>query len=192
MYDEKINADFEIFNTIPVIETDGFIVRGLSENLDDEANAYLLHSSARDVKQFLPNAYITSLQEAYEKITGFTRLFLLKKAILFCIADKSTNLTKGYILCNSPLQTFTGSEEAIEEWTINFWISEESKGKGVMTLAIKTVMKYLGSRKAPRVFAFTDPGNTQSIRVLKNANLEFIDDSTILGMFTFAARLQDL
>ena len=189
MYYEKFKADFSIFNKIPEINIGEVILRGLIPNSEIEAEAYFINSNSVAVKIYLPNAYVETKQAAFGKMHDFIRMFLLKKGILFSIALKENNISIGYVLCNSPLQTFTSSDQEIDEWTINFWLLEKARGNGIMKRAIIAVLEYLHSMNVPQVFAFVENSNESSITVLKKCNMSFIDDFSIKNMLTFGIKL---
>ena len=130
-----------------------------------------------------------TVEAAFGKMHDFARSFLLKKGILFAIALKENPSPIGYILCNSPLQTFTSSDLTMDEWTINFWLAETSRHQGIMRVAINTALNYLKSKNVSRVFAFADRRNETSIHLLQKCNMEYIDDSSIKDMMTFGIKL---
>ncbi len=165
------------------------VLRGLVSDSASEAKAYLLNSNTNSVKKYLPNAYVETEEAAFGKMHDFARSFLLKKGILFAIALKEDPSPIGYILCNSPLQTFTASEITMDEWSIDFWLAETSRHQGIMRVAINTVLNYLKSRNVSQVFAFADKRNRTSINLLQKCNMEYIDDSSVQKMMTFGIKL---
>ncbi len=189
MYYSNYKANYNIFDEIPEIDMGSLVLRGLVSDSAFEAKAYFENSHNNSVKKFLPNAYVETGEAAFGKMHDFARSFLLKKGILFAIALKEDPSPIGYILCNSPLQTFTASEIAIDEWTINFWLAETSRHQGIMRVAINAVLTYLKSMSVTQVFAFADKKNRTSINLLQKCNLEYIDDSSVQKMMTFGIKL---
>ncbi len=189
MYYDSYKADYDIFDRVPEIDMGSLVLRGLVPDSECEAKAYLQNSNNNSVKKYLPNAYVESEEAAFGKMHDFTRSFLLKKKILFAIALKEDPSPIGYVLCNSPLQTFTSSDLLIDEWTIDFWLAETSRHQGIMKVAINTVLNYLKSKNVTKVFAFANKKNRTSINLLQKCNLEFIDDSSVKDMMTFGIKL---
>jgi RimJ/RimL family protein N-acetyltransferase len=189
MYYDSYKANYDIFDHIPEIDMGSLVLRGLVSDSECEAKAYLENSKNNSVKKFLPNAYVESEEAAFGKMHDFARRFLLKKGILFAIALKEDPSPIGYILCNSPLQTFTSSDLTMDEWTIDFWLTETSRHQGIMKVAINTALNYLKSKNVTKVFAFADKRNRTSINLLQKCNMEFIDDSSVKDMMTFGIQL---
>jgi RimJ/RimL family protein N-acetyltransferase len=189
LYYAGYKANYEIFEKIPEIDMGSLVLRGLVSDSESEAAAYFANANNSSVKKYLPNAYAESEEAAFGKIHDFARSFLLKKGILFAIALKENPSPIGYILCNSPLQTFTSSEITIDEWSIDFWLAETARDQGIMRVAINSVLNYLKEMGVTQVFAFADKKNGTSINLLRKCNLEYIDDSTIQKMMTFAIKL---
>lgn len=189
MYYQTFKADYDIFDAIPEIDMGSLVLRGLVADSELEAKAYLHNSNNNSVKKYLPNAYVETEEAAFGKMHDFARSFLLKKGILFAIALKENPSPIGYILCSSPLQTFTASQLPMDEWTIDFWLTENSRDQGIMKVAINTALNYLKSKSVTKVFAFADKRNKSSINLLRKCNMEYIDDSSIKDMMTFGIKL---
>ncbi len=189
LYYAGYKANYEIFEKIPEIDMGSLVLRALVSDSASEAEAYFTNANNSSVQKYLPNAYVETEEAAFGKIHDFARSFLLKKGILFAIALKENPSPIGYILCNSPLQTFTSSEITIDEWSIDFWLGETARDKGIMRVAINSILNYLKEMGVRQVFAFADKKNRSSINLLRKCNLEYIDDSTIQKMMTFGIKL---
>ena len=189
MYYMSYKADYDIFDGIPEIDMGSIVLRGVVSESESEAKAYLQNSHNKSVQKYLPNAYVETMEAAFGKMHDFARAFLMKKGILFAIALKKDPSPIGYILCSSPLQTFTSSDLTMDEWTIDFWLAESSRDQGIMKVAINTVLGYLKSKNVKTVFAFADKKNRTSINLLRKCNLEYIDDTSIKDMMTFGIKL---
>lgn len=189
MYYVNYKANYDIFDRIPEIDMGSIVLRAVVSESESEAQAYLQNSNNNSVKKYLPNAYVETEEAAFGKMHDFARSFLMKKSILFAIALKENPFPIGYILCSSPLQTFTSSDLTMDEWTIDFWLAESSRHQGIMKVAINTVLNYLKSKNVAKVFAFADKRNSTSINLLKKCNMEYIDDSSIKDMMTFGIKL---
>ncbi len=189
MYYAGYKANYDIFDKIPEIDMGSLVLRGLVADSASEAKAYFENANNNSVKKYLPNAYAATEEAAFGKIHDFARSFLLKKGLLFAIALKENPSPIGYILCNSPLQTFTSSDITIDEWSIDFWLAEAARDQGIMRVAINTVLSYLKGMGVTQVFAFADHRNQTSINLLRKCNMEYIDDSSVQKMLTFAIKL---
>lgn len=165
-------ASHTIFEGIPKIDLGGAHIRGIFPNkLELEAKAYLLNCNDIEIKTFLPTVYVETEAQAIEKLNGFIDRFLLKAGVFFCIAAKDRSIPVGYILCNSPLVNFKDSEEKMGDWTIDFWIANPYRGKGIMSAALYRVLGYLQLKEVNRVYAYTHKNNLASIRVIEKCNL---------------------
>lgn len=186
MYYERYKANIEIFNDVPKIDLGGVVLRSLIPNkIEVEAQVYLQISKSNLVRQFLPNAYVSTEAEAMDKMRYFVEAFLLKQGFLFCIAIKETNVPIGYVLCNSPLQVYSDGKTPIGDWTVNYWIAEYASGKGITDVALHNTLRYLKQMEVPRVFAFVDKTNERGIKLLDKSIMKFIDATSMQNMYKY-------
>lgn len=192
MYFERYKADHTIFEGIPKIDMGGTILRGiLPHMLEAESKMYLINSKDELTRKYLPAAYADNEEEALKKLNDYIDRFLLKAGILFSIATKEKSIPVGYILCNSPATVYPDSKEAINDWTIDFWLREQVRGRGIMTAAVYNVLGYLQRMEVPRVYAFVDKTNEISIKILKKCHMIQVDETYDKKMYKFGIRLKN-
>lgn len=189
MYVEEYKANYRIFLDFPRIDMGGSIIRGVFENmLETESEIYYLNSKDELVKKFLPEAYVESNDQALNKMYSYQERRMFKVGILMCIATKDKQIPFGYILCNSPLAGYPGTTKRIDDWTIDFWLSEKARGKGVMTASVYNILSYLKKMEVPRVYAYVDKSNERSIKLLQKCNMVLINETP--NMYKFGIRLK--
>jgi RimJ/RimL family protein N-acetyltransferase len=191
MYSDELKSNYKIWESIPKIDLGGTGLRGLIiDKIEIEAKYYLRNSNDELVKKYLPGVFVSNEQESIEKLDDFVKRFLLRGSILFSLVDKASNVPAGYVLCHSPRLTYLGSEEKIGDWSIDFWMLEQARGRGIMTAAVYNVLAYLQEMEVPLVYAFTDKTNLASMRVLEKCNMKIIDETGDGKMYKYAVRLK--
>jgi RimJ/RimL family protein N-acetyltransferase len=186
MYFEKYKVDMQIFEGIPTIDMGGTVLRGIFPNLvETEAKAYLLNSKESLVKKFLPGAYVETEEQALDKLHDYVQRYLLRASILFCVATKEKQIPVGYVLCNSPVMTYQNSNRIINDWTIDFWLAERARGRGIMIAAAYNALVYLNKMKVPGVYAFTDKENAKSINILIKCGMTLIEETADKKMYKY-------
>lgn len=83
----------------------------------------------------------------------------------------------GYIICFSPLTTDRDSGEKIDDWTIDIWLGEGVRGKGIMEHVLYRVLEYLHSKEVDRVYMYVDKDNYISIHIIEKLGCTLLRDS---------------
>lgn len=192
MYLSKYKADNRMFDEIPTINLGQFMLRSIyPNNLKLEAKFYYKISCDPLVKKYLPGAYVESEEEALIKIEEYVHRTLSGASVLFCVANSANKFPFGYILCSSPIMNYIDSEERIGDWTIDFWMHELNRGKGIMTFAVQNALAHMQSMQIPKVLAFTDKSNEKSMRLLEKCSMKIIGETSDDKMYKFAVLLND-
>ncbi len=191
MYLPELKCKAEMFDIIPTIKIGDIKLRPIIfSQIEFEAKCYNIISSDSLVEKFLPGAYTTDKREAFSKLVDSIRMKDAKNAVLFCISLLDDR-PLGYIDCNSPLTYYHGSNEKIGQWTINFWLHKNMRGRGFMTLGIRYLLDHMQKMQIPKVYAYVDKTNTNSIKVLKDCTFKIIDETADDKMYIFAVSLND-
>lgn len=191
MYSEELKSNYKIWESIPKIDLGGTGLRGLKlDKIEIEAKYYLRNSNDQLVKKYLPGVFVNNESESLAKLNDFIKRFILRGSILFSLVSKENNIPVGYVLCHSPRLTYLDSEEKIGNWSLDFWILEKARGRGIMTAAVYNVLAYLQKMEVPIVYAFTDKSNLASIKVLEKCNMKIIGESGDGKMYKYAVGLK--
>jgi hypothetical protein len=192
MYYERYQAHINIFEKIPTLEVSSqFILRPLIYSLIDvEAEVYQENSSSESVRRYLPNAFANTKELALERIQYLVQGHVLKLILTFCIAFKENKVPFGYILCNSPLASFSDKSGPIGKWTIDFWLNEEFGGHGIVTACLKTVLFYLKQMLVPAVYFYIEFDNVKAIRIMNRLGILQTKKSSVVDKLEFSFKLQ--
>lgn len=189
MYCSIYKSGKEIFCKVPKIDLGEIILRGiLWGKLELEAHYYYLCSYDEMVKKYLPGAYVSGEDEAAKMLLNYQERFFLRNSFLFCVTTRELRPI-GYVLCNSPLVTYINADEPINDWTIDFWLNKQYRGKGIATSAVYNTCVYLQKMSVPQVFAFVNKSNEKSIKLLKNINMNLLEETYDKQMYKFGVRL---
>ncbi len=189
MYSEKYKCNFEIWEGVPRIDMGGTALRGLIlDKLDLEAKNFLRNSSDSEVERNLPGVFVKNEKEAHKVLLKFIDRFILKSGILFSVVLKENNIPIGYVACNSPKLKFKDRDEEIGEWSIDFWVFEKARNKGIMTAAVYNTLAYLQEMGVSTIYAFVDKENIASMEVLKKCSMSLVEDTGDGKMFKFMVR----
>lgn len=192
MYISKYKTDNRMFDEIPTIKIGPIMLRSIYPNrVELEAKFYHAISSDPLIKKYLPGAYVENEQEAIIKIEEYIHRTLSGASVLFCIAKTDNKTPIGYILCNSPILNYDNSDEKVGDWTIDFWLHKNNRGKGIMTIAIQNILAHMQTMQIPKVFAYTDKSNKESIRVLNRCSMKVVDETIDNKMFIFGVLLNE-
>jgi len=162
-YNQQIKADPQIFANIRVVSVDEKHVLKpiMLGTIDKEAMFYMLNSASEEVKKYLPTVFADNPIDARKKLINFSQCTLLRQSILYCIRDKKQPFPLGYIHIASAL-SLTG----LNDWSVDFWIGEISKGKGLMSASLEKLLDYMAVMKIDSVKALVDKDNIRSVNVL--------------------------
>jgi len=189
MYSEKFKCYSEIWERVPRIDMGGTALRGLIfDKLELEAKHFLRNSFDLEVQRNLPGVFVKNEREAYEQLLKFTDRFIHKSAIIFSVVLKENNVPIGYVLCNSPRLKYLDRDEEIGEWSIDFWIFEKVRNRGIMTAAVYNTLAYLQEMGASTIYAFVDKENIASMAVLKKCSMSLVEETGDGKMFKFMVR----
>lgn len=153
-------------------------------NFELEAEFYKLISSDISVKKYLPGAYVETLEQAKEKIKEFGDQALYKAALPLVIAN-SKNQPIGYILCNAPGHIY----KEIDEWTIDYWLYKDMRGKGIVTGCLGGVLNQFKDIGIPSVLFFVKKDNIKALKVLYNLEIKSKKESHDPTMYQLGVRL---
>ena len=163
----KANSDiFEYLRNIDIphnyVMTPIFV-----EALDSEAMFYWYNCQDDGVKKYLPGAYVATEEDAKVKLNEYIQRMILHNGILYSIRSIRDKYPLGYIMVNSPI-----SSTGLNEWTIDFWLNKQSRGKGLMTAAISNLLQYFQQMDIEEVYALVDADNTSSLKILNYFEFE--------------------
>ncbi len=187
IYIDIYQANSDIFRIMPILPVgDSVIIRPIIvDQLEVEADSYLDVSNDNLIKQFLQEVYVVNLSQAKEKLESYIQRYLSYASIPFVIALKDTKIPLGYIICHSPLCTYHNSTERMNEWSIDFWLRKEVRGKNLMTSALNTMLQYLQKMEIPHISAYTLKNNFKCIEVLKKNNFANTGETPDNKMYRF-------
>lgn len=192
MYIPKYKTDNRMFDEIPTINLGPIMLRSIYPNqIEIEAKYYHAISCDPLVKNYLPGAYVENENDALLKIEEYIHRTLSGASVLFCIARTDNKSPIGYILCNSPILNFNNSDEKVGNWTIDFWLHKNNRGKGIMTISVQNVLAHMQKMLIPKVFAYTDKSNKESIKVLNRCSMKIIDETIDNKMYIFGVLLNE-
>lgn len=192
MYLEHYKACHTLFEAIPRLDMGGVFVRGpWLKNLQLESEVYHFNSSDSLVKKYLPGAFSLNEKDAFDKINGYIDRFILKSCIPFIIATKEMSVPIGYILCHSPLVSYKGSKERINDWTIDFWLGPAYRGQGIMETVLYNVIGYLQIKEVDRVYMFVDKDNYPSIHIIEKCTSVLVGESGDGKLYKYGVKLKN-
>ncbi len=166
---EHLKANSDIFEQIRNIDIPhNYVMTPIfTEALDSEAMLYWFNSQDDGVKKYLPGAYVATEEEAKTKLNEYIQRMILHNGILYSIRSIRDKFPLGYILLNSPI-----SSSGLNEWSIDFWLNKQHRGKGLMTSAISNLLQYLQLMDVEEVYALVDKDNISSIKILDSFEFE--------------------
>jgi RimJ/RimL family protein N-acetyltransferase len=169
MYSEYYKACDTIFDEVPYIDiANGVHLRSIFlKEIELESKTYFTNSSDSITKKYIPGAYCSNEAEAKKKILDFRGRFLHKYCVPFAVAAGDKSVPIGYIICFSPLTTDRDSGEKIDDWTIDIWLGEGVRGKGIMEHVLYSVLEYLQSKEVDRVYMYVDKDNYICIHIIE-------------------------
>jgi len=175
-YSEETKCNKDMFYVIPQIDIGAAVIRFIrTDIIDAEAEYYVINSQNEGVKKYIPGAYPRNRDHARELLSEDINKFILNRSLFLTIAFKKTDRQQpipfGYISCNAP-----GTYRNFNEWTIDFWLNEKNRGKGIMAIVVDVVLYYLKSKGVSKVCAFTKRDNEAAMRVLQKNHFNYIDD----------------
>lgn len=170
-YDKKIKADSEIFEKIRFIPVgDRIILKPIiPELIEQEATLYLFNTNNEGVKKYLPSVYVSDKTQAVEKLSNFISRMRLKQSLFYCIRLKQPPFPIGYINLNTPL-----AQTGLDSWTVDFWMADSIKGKGLMSSSWSHILAYLQKHDITEVKALVNTDNTNSISTLERVGFKFV------------------
>ncbi|TPG45210.1 GNAT family N-acetyltransferase [Flavobacterium pectinovorum] len=154
------------FKNFPQLQTDRLILRNIVNT--DADLIHKLHSD-ETVNAFVGRDNSSTLQKAKDYILKMQNLIEQNKCIYWVINLKESNDLIGSVC----LWNFDPENEIVE---IGYEMLTEFQGKGIMSEAIKEVIKYAFEEiHAKIITAFPSSDNINSVAMLKKMNFEFED-----------------
>ncbi len=149
-----------IFNSFPVLETSNLILRKIEPKDAKDLFSFLTDPA---VSQYMTNAPYENIVQVQRSINGMQQFFESKQKIRWGIAKKADDKIIGH--CG-----YFSFDEINLIGEINYCLSRENWGQGIMTEAIMEIVRF-GFEKINlnRVEAKTIPENIASLQVLEKA-----------------------
>ena len=145
-------------------------------NPNKEVQAYFENSSTNEIKKEIPGAYVETFENAIERIPKLINSFIMKQHFLYNIVLVDYSLIIGHIMLETPL-----SQNPIKEWNINFWINNDWANRGIVTIAVRRLLKYLYTMQISKLYAFVSFENQASKRVLAKTGFKQISKKDTNG-----------
>jgi len=163
-YNAELKADDIIFEKMMFIKVrDSHVLKPImADKFDAEVKMFFKNSNTEGVKKYLNSIYVSSEEEAREKLNNFMLKTIYKASLFYCIRPVELQAPIGYIHMNSPI-----TESGLNSWSVDFWISDMFAGQNIMTLSLAYMLEYLQNNLVPEVVALVDEDNLASIRVLQ-------------------------
>lgn len=169
--DNKLKCNPKIFEKKYTIDVSSNIVLKpiFEEMIDGEAMFYLRNSNNELIKKYLPFAYVENIEQSKSKLLEFVRdTIILKTSLVYCIRITNGQIPMvpiGYVSFESPL-----SPNGLNEWSINFWLSESMRGQNIMLASVNKCLEFLKDFSVSKVKAIVDKDNLKSRSLLKKLN----------------------
>jgi [ribosomal protein S5]-alanine N-acetyltransferase len=158
-----LNLDYINF---PTLKTDRLILRNVLDK--DYELFHKLHSDPI-VNAFVGRDNSSSLEKAQAYVLRMDGLVKKKECLFWVIALNNDDNLIGSVCCRN-----FDLENGIVE--IGYEMLTKHQGKGIMTEALKAVIKYtFNEMKANIITAFPSSDNLSSVTILKKLNFEFED-----------------
>lgn len=148
----------------PTIDLGDFILR---EQTVEDAEDFLEYYSDPKVSQYIVSFIPQTIEEAKSELLYWINVFKHNDGIYFAIARKSDDKMIGSV----GVSGINHNHNRIEA---SYDLAKEYWGQGVMTKALKAVLKYAFDEfKFNRIEAFAMPDNVGSFRVLEKCGFAF-------------------
>ena len=148
----------------PVIDLGDFILR---EQTRDDAEAFFEYYADPIVNRYIISSIPRSVDEARSELQYWINVFNYGDGIYFAIARKSDDKMIGSV----GVAGFNRHHNRIEA---SYDLAKEYWNKGIMSKALKAVMKYCFEvKKFNRIEAIAMPENVGSYKVLENCGFQF-------------------
>lgn len=169
----RIKCDPKIFDKKYTLQVGPNLVLKpiFEEMIDAEAEFYLRNSKNELVKKYIPFAYVENIEQSKDKLLEYIKdTIMLQTSLLYCIRITDGQIPMipiGYVSMESPL-----SPNGLEEWSINFWLSETMTGKNIMVASVNTCLGFLKDFSVSKVKAIVDKENIKSRNLLNKLNFK--------------------
>ena len=187
---KEIKANTNIFERLKIIDVADMLTLSPINpgRLETEANFYLINSSNLALKNILPGAYVKDIKEAKKNVMEFIDRMIAYDSILYCIRLKESNVPIGYILLNSPL-----SQNGLNEWSIDFWLNENYRGKKIMASSLMQLLGHMQQMEIKIAYAMVDKDNFKSKSLIEKFGFSFINENENSGrhLMLYGLRLND-
>ena len=165
-----------IFTTFPILTTERLILRRLSE--DDQNEIFLLRSDEK-INRYIDRPRPVNISDAVEFIRKISMGIDKKESLYWAICFKDNPLLIGTIC----LWNFSDDRQTAE---IGYELQSNYQGQGIMYEAINCIIRFAFDKiLLKRIDAFTQQGNSKSVRLLENCNFllesEKIDEDNLLN-----------
>lgn len=104
--------------------------------------------------------------------------------MFFCIRPIEAPIPIGYILLNSPI-----SDTGLSEWSLDFWINERYRNRGIMTSCLNRLLDFMQEMQVPGIVANIYPDNLASAKTLKSIGFVYRQTNRSSGQEFYAQRL---
>ncbi|WP_010252881.1 GNAT family N-acetyltransferase [Myroides injenensis] len=170
-----------IFNLKTTLEVDEqFVLKPIIEEfLNQEAVLYAHNSETSGIKQSLPDFYVSSQQQAKEKLQQFIKETQEQKSVLYCVRFKDFLAPIGYIYLERP----TNKEDT---WKVKIWINGSMQKKGIMTKAIKSMIPLLKDLSIDKLDATVASDNQLGSKIFEKMGFKLIDSEHGVDHYQYA------
>lgn len=168
-YNNKLKINNEFFDNQKTFHlSEQIILNSINDEiLDGEAYFYFQNSNYSNVKEYLPNAFPISQDDAKVKLQDFLYRGILKTSILYTIRIMPDGYPIGYININTP-----ANSDGLDSWSLDFWINPKFQGKNIITVSILSILKHLKEFGVKEVKAIVHISNMPAIKVLEKTNFQ--------------------
>ena len=154
----EMNMDKNCFSIFPRLQSDRLILRSFTE--DDWSHVFAFNSGEAELR-YVPRNPFKTKTEAVEKLNAFINGFTEKKAIwwAFSLAESGEFIGYGGLF---DIADECGKAE------IGYGLLQQYWNRGYVSEAIDKIVRYgLDDMKLHRIYAYVDPENGASRRVLE-------------------------
>ncbi len=164
MYNNSKAQERNTGRIFPVIDLGDYILR---EQTIEDAEAFLEYYSDPEVSKYIVSFIPKTVEEARSEIRYWINVFSYNDGLYFAIARKSDNKMIGSV-------GVSGVNRSHNRIEASYDLAKEYWGQGIMTKALKVVLKYAFSElKFNRIEAYAMPDNIGSQRVLEKCGFAF-------------------
>ena len=176
-YDNRLKVNPEIFTSTVLINVGGpFTLTPIYHQiLKNEAALYVVNSKSDDVKKYLPFVHADTEEKAQKILLDFLGCTAFKQSLLLCI--RLQKMPVGYIDFRTPI-----SSKELNDWSVDFWLGEPMRSKGIMAAALSNGLLYLQEYEVPRVVTAVDKNNFISIKVLETVGFALVGETASNGL----------